>query len=500
MFRTEQIAQLQKIILELYGLSLGDNHLNDLLNSLRKRMAELELGSLSDYLLLIQNRTRSEELDHLVSQITVGETSFFRTPPQFWALRDFVLPEMARRKRESGERHFRFLSAGCATGEEPYSLAVAALEALKPLGMTEIKIVACDVNRAFLEEAKTGLYPAKDLKNLDEHFKTRYFEEKGRHFQLKKSVRDLVQFAHFNLARDDFNLLVIGGLFDAIFCRNVLIYFDRKMFEKTVDHFHHMLENRGYLFLGYSESLFGLDSKFDCIYVPNTFYYQKIAGKEKAGTREFKLPTAKKAEALKPHTAASPARNKPRPAKTAADAALKPASKKPAAENIPADKLWEKGLELFEKEEYERAAAQFEKMVEAKSPRGYLGMAFILANQGENAQSQKYLNESFKRDSLMPEGYYLLGLLAERKEEWEKAIENYQKAIFLKSDFTIAHFNLASLYFRLYEFPSAQRELKAVKEILQNGSPKIYLAGGWTPKALLDWADSHLQKIQELRK
>jgi len=492
MFKAEHIAHLQKLIGELYGLSLGDNHLNDLLNFLRKRIAELKLDSLADYLQLIQSRPRSEELDHLVSQITVGETSFFRTPPQFWALRDFVLPEMIRRKRECGKRHFRFLSAGCATGEEPYSIAIVTLEALKSFAPAEVKIVACDVNHAFLEEARSGLYPAKDLKNLEEHFKFRYFEEKGKHFQLKKSVRELVQFVHFNLARDDFNLLAIGGHFDAIFCRNVLIYFDREVLEKIVKQFYEILEDHGCLFLGYSESLFGLNSGFDCVYVPNTFYYQKTDG-----TRELKHPPARKPEPLRPHGA----RAKPRAARPATDAASQPPARKTPAETLAADKLWEKGLELFEKEEFEKALAHFEKLAKAfpKSPMGYLGIAFVLSNQGENEQARKYLHESFKRDSLIPEGYYLLGLLAERKEEWEKAIENYQRAVFLKSDFTIAHFNLASLYFRLNEFPSAQRELKVVKQIL-NGSTSVYLAGGWTTQALLDWADSHLQKIQELGK
>ena len=164
--------------------------------------------------------------------------------------------------------------------------------------------------------------------------------------------------------------------------------------------------------------------------------------------------------------------------------------------------MWHKAWGEFENEEYDKARADFEKVIEQEpqSPHGYLGMAFICANQGEDEEAEKHLRLCFQKDRLVPEGYYLLGLLAERKEEWESAAENYQRAIFLKSDFIIAHFNLASLYFRLSELHSAQRELKAVKEILKTGSDRVYLLGGWTPKGLLDWADSHLQKIEELRK
>ena len=502
MFKAEQIEELQKIIKDLYGLSLRDNHLNELLQSLRRRIAELRLGSLSEYLALISNPRAKQELDHLVAQITVGETSFFRTPHQFWALRDFVFPELVRRKRETGDSQYRFLSAGCATGEEPYTLAMVASEALRSAGHSgpaSLKVVACDVNRSFLDDARDGVYSLKDVKNMDPRYLDWYFEPKGKGFQLKKQVRDLVHFVHFNLAQDDFGLLTVAGLFDAIFCRNVLIYFDSRCLKQTVRNFYGIMEDHGYLFLGYSESLYGMDARFDCVYVPNTFYYKKIPSPRPSEAKDIEAAFARRTGSAKPAPRIKPARDKARvPAR---EPALKFPARK-SAESSPLDKLWDKAWELFEKEEYEKAHAGFARMIEESpsSPRGYLGMAFILANQGKNEDAGQYLERCFEMDKLVPEGYYLLGLLAERKEEWEKAIENYQRAIFLKSDFTIAHFNLASLYFRLCELQSAQRELKAVKEISQSAGDKIYLSGGWTQKALLDWADSHLSKIEELGK
>jgi len=505
MFDPEQIAQLQKIIRDLYGLVLGPNHMNELLRSLKTRIQELNLGSLSGYIQLIRNGKKSEELENLVSQITVGETSFFRTPQQLWALRDFVFPQLIKQRQENPKKKLRFLSAGCATGEEPYSLAMVALEMENGLGPNELEILAFDVNSRFLEEAREGIYPFKDIRNLDARLRAGYFEEKEKHFHLKKSVKELVKFVHFNLARDDFQSLVKGGLFDAIFCRNVLIYFDQQVFLRTVESFHQMLENQGYLFLGYSESLYGLEAKFDCIYVPGTFFYQKFSSPKAEKKLDWTLPA--KPEAARPARPRAP--HKPRPHKQP-PAVLKAESvqpreritlKKSLSEQIPLEELWKKGWELFEQEEYEQARSEFEKIIQTdpSSAKGYLGVAFVWANQGENQKSEKYLQLSFEKDSLIPEGYYLLGLLAERKEEWEKAIENYQRAIFLKSDFIIAHFNLASLYFRLAELTDAERELKVVNALLQAGPRSIYLSGGWTPKALLDWTGSHLQRIQELR-
>ena len=504
MFDDRAISLLQKLIKDLYGMALGDNHLAELVGSVKKRIKELKLGSAFDYLELISTSRKSAELDHLISKITVGETSFFRTPQQFWALRDFAFPELLRRKSRGDK--IRLLSAGCATGEEPYSLAIVALESLRPCGPEDLEVLALDLNQEFLDWATEGVFSQKDLRNMDEHLKAKYFHQKGNDFQVIKPVRDLVKFTQFNLAKDDPGKLIREGLFDAVFCRNVLIYFAPDTFMEALGHFYRMLEESGYLFLGYSESLYGLDSKFECIYVPGTFFYQKVTARKPGPAKVFEMPAAHKAALGQVARARQAGRPKPARDKPAAVKApeLRPAVKTGAARrgaDQSEEKLWDKSWDCFEKEEYDKARAGFEKLIETEpdSPLGYLGIAFILANQGENEESEKYLALSFERDSLIPEAYYLLGLLAERCEEWEKAIDHYQRAVFLKSDFTIAHFNLASLYFRLSELKNAARELEVVKEILHSGGDRIYLSGGWTQRALSDWADSHLKKIQELR-
>jgi len=503
MFDSGHIAQLQEIIKNLYGLALGDNHLNELLISLKKRIKALGLNTLPEYLALISNGGKNRELDHLVSQITVGETSFLRTPQQFWALRDFVFPELIKQKIRTGIPHFRFLSAGCATGEEAYSLAMVALEAVKPYQKVDIEIVACDVNKDFLAEASEGLYPAKDMRTLDDYLKAKYFEPKDNKFQVRESLRSLVQFTHFNLARGDFNLLSRGRPFDAIFCRNVLIYFTQPSFMEALDHFYNVLEDSGYLFLGYSESLYGLDAKFDCIYVPGTFFYQKVTGERKPAPETVALPSPPKKEIDQPF--------RPRGLPGIRVNKELDRSPRPIERRVPGSgltpelasvaELWRQSWDQFEREEYDQAREGFEKIIkeDAASPKGYLGIAFLLANQGENENSEECLRRCFEKDQLVPEGYYLRGLLAERREQWEEAINNYQRAIFLKSDFIIAHFNLASLYFRLAELRNAERELKVVREILAGEDEDIYLSGGWTRNSLLNWAESHLQKISELR-
>jgi len=491
-----RVSALQKVIRDRYGLTLKETSQAEIKSIVHHRIAELKLHSFSDYLSLISDHHPAEELDYLVSRITVGETSFFRTPPQFWALRDFVLPQLLKEKQAKKRRKIRILSAGCASGEEPYSLAMIAREKIGPEAQLKIEIVACDVNKKYLEQAKQGIYSAKDLRNIDDYLSAKYFEKIGAGFQIKEELRNLVEFLHFNLAAGGYDLLAQAGIFDIIFCRNVLIYFEPGAFYQAIDNFYRILEMTGHLFLGYSESLYGLDSKFEGIYVPEAFYYRKIPGAKKPITHSG---TAAKIKSLpaRPVLKISPPRHQP--------AMVKPAeapAKKPIPAMVSPEQLWEKGYQAMEDEQYEPARDCFEKLVEAApcSPMGYLGVAFILANQGEDELSENYLKISFEKDGLIPEGYYLLGLLAERKEKWEKAIENYQRAIFLKSDFTIAHFNLASLYLRLSELKNAERELKVVIGLLKHGPERVYLSGVWTRRALVDWAELHLKKTQELRK
>ena len=494
-----RISALEKIIKDRYGLTLKDTDIAELKSTVRSRMADLKLRAFSDYLSLISDGGREDELDYLVSRITIGETSFFRTPPQFWALRDFVLPQLLKAKQANPQKKIRVLSAGCATGEEPYSLGIILREKIcQELGW-KVEIIAVDVNRNFLKIAQQGIYQERDLRNLDEHLKVKYFEQKGSEFHLKKELKSLVEFRHFNLAERRYDVLAQAGAFDIIFCRNVLIYFDSEAFLNAINNFYRIMQMSGYLFLGYSESLYGLDSKFEGIYAPEAFFYKKIPeAKEQLSCAN--KPAKAKVIFSKPVLKAQGHRHKTEPAKMREPTLP---AKQPVVELLSAEQLWSKGYQLFEDEEYDQAHKCFEALMESfpNSPMGYLGMAFLLANQGEDELSANYLRLAFEKDSLLPETYYLLGLLAERKEEWEKAIQNYERAIFLKSDFVIVHFNLASLFLRLSELRSAERELKVVLGLLKSsGDERVYLSGVWSRKALREWAEIHLQKLKELRK
>ena len=491
-FDSRRISSLVKIIQEQYGLSLAEMGMDEFKSILEQRIQELKLNTFLEYLSLIYQS--QEELDELVSRLTIGESSFFRTPAQIWTFRDHILPEIIKRKQAQGRNQIRILSAGSAGGEEPYSIAMIVRGKVPPELAMDIKIVACDVNKKFLKRAGEGIYPPRSLRNMDRDLIEKYFEKKGKNFKVKSELKKFVQFLHFNLISSKYELLTREGYFDVIFCRNVLIYFNPRSFNKIIDNFYQIIEPYGYLILGYSESLYGLDSKFKKIYLSETFLYQKIPAseKKKADSQKQRKTVARDFESFSEITAPQ--------IKPVKSTDISISTKKPRPEVVSDKQVWKEAWQLLEKEEYEKARRYFEALIESTfSPQGYLGMAFVFAHQGEDELSEKYLKIALEKDELIPEAYYLSGLLAERREEWEKAIQNYQRAIFLKSDFIMAHFNLANLYLKLSEFINAKKEFKIVVKLLQSAPEKTPLSGGWNKSILMDWANFYLGKLNSQR-
>jgi len=496
MFISEQISELKKNIKSSYGLSLDNQRVFDLESALKERMTLTKISSINDYLELVLSRQGEKELEELVSLLSIGETGFFRTPQQFWALRDFVFPELLKTKRCRDDKKIRMLSAGCATGEEAWTLAIMALESIPEQENFEIEVVGCDLNKKFIEVARGGKYPHKRLKNVDKEFKDKYFDQREGYFYVKSQLKPLVRFIRFNLGNDDYARLSPEEGFDLIFCRNVLIYFDQVALPSILKNFHKILNNPGYLFLGYSESLYGLDSKFSSVYVPGTFYYKKLpAGEQREkGIKAKVKKSAKPWDKFEPHF--SLVREQEGPDKLRDK---KPLEQVKIEEQVLSEgELWDKAIEWFEQEDFKKAKVYFEKMTRSSvyAGLGYTGLALIFGNLGEQEKAENYLEKAFKEDSFIAEAYYLSGLLAERKENLESAIESYRRAIFLKSDFVMAHFNLGNLYLRLSDLENARREFKVVYSLLKAGMEKVYLSTGWSGESLKSWVKLHLDSVE----
>jgi chemotaxis protein methyltransferase CheR len=241
-----------------------------------RRMKQLSIRTAREYWnLLTEHSNREAELRQLLNEVTIGETCLFRSLPQLDALRKVILPELVADKSRQITKRLRIWSAGCSTGEEPYTLAMNMLEESEHLlkGWT-VEILATDLNDRSVETAKAGIYGDYALRSTTDHFKRKYFSPfDDKKLQARPEVKKLITFSRLNL-QDDSRMLFMKGM-DLIFCCNVLIYFDGPSKAKVIDHFFSNLNFGGYFFLGTSESLFKLNDKFHLVHFPGTISYWK---------------------------------------------------------------------------------------------------------------------------------------------------------------------------------------------------------------------------------
>jgi chemotaxis protein methyltransferase CheR len=268
--------QIRDLVYKISGIYQLDEKLYLLVDGCRRRMRHLNVATSREYWdLLTVHASRDAELRALLNELTIGETCLFRSQPQLDALRKVILPELVNDKIKKVVKRLRIWSAGCSTGEEPYTLAMNLMEENETLlkGWT-VEILATDLNDHSVETAKEGVYGEYALRSTPDLFKRKYLTTvDGKRLQVKPEVKKLISFSRLNL-QDDSRMLFMKGM-DLIFCCNVLIYFDGPSKMKVINHFFSNLNFGGYFFLGTSESLLKLNDQFHLIHFPGTIGYWK---------------------------------------------------------------------------------------------------------------------------------------------------------------------------------------------------------------------------------
>jgi chemotaxis protein methyltransferase CheR len=279
------LVRIRDLVYQVAGIYQSDTRLNFLQDRCERRMQAVKITTFSDYYqYLTVSADRSREMNQLLNEITVGETCFFRNEPQLNAFRRVVIPQLLQIKQNLPFVHLRIWSAGCSTGEEPYTLAMLMLEESNAaLRGRTFEIIATDLNERSLEKAKAGLYDDYALRNLSPGLGSKYLRPAGGRYEVVEAVRAKVNFSRCNLLDD--SRMVFMKAMDVIFCCNVLIYFDGTAKRRVISHFYNNLNPGGYLYLGYSESLFGFNDDFRLVHFPGTTAYRKPEHKPEVGTR-----------------------------------------------------------------------------------------------------------------------------------------------------------------------------------------------------------------------
>lgn len=240
---------------------------------LSHRLADLNIPTFYDYYHLLKyNRNKEQELMDIMDVLTTNETYFFREVFQLKAFTNEIIPELIKSKTALGNRSLRIWSAGCSTGEEPYTIAML-LSTIPELAGWKIEIIGTDISQKVLQQARRAVYGKSSFRATEEGDVRRFFCKQDDGYKVNDSIREMVTISHLNLF--DTNRLTMLGKVDLVFCRNVIIYFDQAAKKRVIESFHSALYDGGFLLLGHSESLMNITTSFTLRHFKNDMIYQK---------------------------------------------------------------------------------------------------------------------------------------------------------------------------------------------------------------------------------
>lgn len=471
------IEQFRNILTRHLGLQFEDEKLDYLADIMLQRMQSVgraRFESCSAYIAYLNASPKaSAEWRALAEQLTVNETFFFRNSDNFLALAENVLPERIRAKAQT--KQLRILSAGCSSGEEPYSLAIMVREALPDLNDWDVKIVGIDINPAILLKAAQARYSEWSLRATSDDVRHHYFRANGADFVLAPEIQKMVSFEERNLVDED-PLFWKSLACDVVFCRNVLMYFTPEIARSVVGRISQALAPSGYLFLGHAETLRGITPDFHLCHTHDTFYYQQ---RDNFVAEVLPSNTLFNAPLLSPVLAT--------PVVKQSDHHL-PVSQ--TAITTPS-RAWNLSL-VLEAVRQERFADALELIGSLpadshEDPDALLLRAVLLTNHGRVNESEEVCRRLLALDELNAGAHYLMSLCREHEGDTHRAIEHGLTSIYLDPSFAMPHLHLGILAKRSGDTVSAQRELGKARVLLasEDASRILLFGGGFSRDALL---------------
>lgn len=501
-----ELEAFQAAIAKRLGLRFDDGKLSFLAEVLWRRARERRQTTLAYVVALEHESDGSSELGELARELTVGETYFLRHADQFRAFREVALPE--RLSARASSRRLKLLSAGCASGEEAYSMAILLRERGLEPGF-EVRIQGVDLNPGALERATAAVYSPWSLRETSEELRERWFERDGRDFRLVKAVREAVRFDQHNLTTTN-DALLVPGSFDVVFCRNVLMYFTPEHAARAVAQLARVLAPGGFLFLGHAETLRGLSHEFHLRHTHGTFYYQLKDGANAQRLVEpgMEATVTQGAAAESSATPLSPewvgtwletvgrSSERIRELSGQGDSSRNAAAQAPPAPHRDLS-------QAFQLLRHERFAEALD-LMHAPAPgdstdsAALLLRAALLAHQGALAEAQQVCHELLRLDDLNAGAHYLLALCFERRGEPQQAIEHDRTAVYLDAGFAMPHLHLGLMARRRRDPEAARHELGKALLLLEreDESRLLLFGGGFSRNALLTLCRSELSNLK----
>ena len=459
--------RFRALILDRTGLMFDHKRFDLVAQALAEGSRQAGEPNLDRYFsLLTAHSTHSPVWEPLVSALTVNETYFFRDAEQISVLRQQVLPEVIARRRD--QRRLRLWSAGCSTGEEPYTLAILLHQLLSDLDGWEVLILATDIDYQVLRRAETASYRDWSFRDTDPAIRQSYFSENGESLELLPQLRRLVRFAYLNLADDAYPTLAHPYYdFDLILCRNVAIYLQEPVIRAIAGRFHQCLMPGGWLMVGASETNDQRYRPFQAVNLNGITVYRKAnEGAETARITPpapIAIPTALPSLDKEGWREApgwfDPDRNRetsagfdPVPSRPVPDGfnppAAPPPSPDPTSSSPNAAACYRQGEDCLRRRQLADARRWFEACL-AQQPEQDAAcrqLARLEANAGRLTEARRWAEQALQQEPLHGESHYLLALIEQEQGEIEAALARFKKVLYLAPDFVLAHVHLSDLY------------------------------------------------------
>jgi chemotaxis protein methyltransferase CheR len=269
----EDFRLIRDFIQAQSGIYFGDSSKSILERRISRLLKQRHLRGFRDYYYFLKyDRRRDEEIESMIDAVTTNETYFFREDRQLKAFQEEILPEVHAQKLARGDRTLHIWSAGCSSGEEPYTLAMLIMDSKLFQGW-RVDIFASDINRSVLHRARRGVYGTSSFRVTEKEYVDRYFKEFEGQWRINDDVRKFVSFSYLNLL-DQPKISLLRGM-DIVCCRNVIIYFDIQTKKQVIDSLRTKLVPGGYLMLGHSESLINITTAFELKHFKNDLVYRR---------------------------------------------------------------------------------------------------------------------------------------------------------------------------------------------------------------------------------
>jgi len=415
---------LRDLIFIRTGLRVDDSRYDDLMEVLETMLVESRAATIQNLLNMLSAQQTTDKLwQRLVDLITIGETYFFRNKDQFRVLQESILPQMIAERRTQNTRFLRIWSAGCSTGEEPYSIAILLRELIPDIDTWNVTIIGTDLKMANLEFARKAIYRDHSFRmETRSDIKDKWFTPHGRNFELRPEVRRMVAFTPLNLISDEYPTIQNGLMnFDMIVCRNVTIYFEEAVTRQVVKRFHQALTDDGWLMVGHAEPMINTHNEFAPRNFENAIFYKKVREQQPV----FPMYT--------PYTSVLD---------------NKPASPAPAFQP-PSQALVE--------------TVEVPILVQAKQA----------ADRADWATAIGLLDKAEKEPTLrmQPQLHYLKALVFSHTEDAEGALQSLRRAIYCDPNFALAHYALGEMYEKRGEVREARRHWTLAQSSIRELDP-----------------------------